>query len=151
MKLFIFWKISGFNNKNNVHHSPTGSDVTVMIIFSVGYFQHPTLKHCAISCSFSNVLSLSLSLSLSFSHSLTLSLSSGMFVAYASVGLVVTVIVLALALLVFYRKWRAGNRKSPELSDCLALDNHAAGQVRGFQPCTRTQLYTSTHTHTVHM
>ncbi|XP_046872320.1 CMRF35-like molecule 5 [Hypomesus transpacificus] len=52
----------------------------------------------------------------------------GMFVVYAGVGLVVTVIVLVLALLVFYRKWRAGNRKSIELSDCLALDNHAAGQ-----------------------
>ena len=59
-----------------------------------------------------------------------------MLVVYAAVGLVVTVTVLAL--LVFYRKRGAGNRKSPELSDCLALDNPAAGQVRGFQPCTRT-------------
>ena len=88
------------------------------------------------------------SLLVSLSH---LFFSSGMLVVYAGVGLVVTVIVLALALLVFYRKWRAGNRKSPELSDCLALDNHAAGQVRGFQPCTRTYLYTSTHTHSAHV
>ncbi|XP_067115558.1 uncharacterized protein [Osmerus mordax] len=57
----------------------------------------------------------------------------GMLVVYAGVGLVVTVTVLALTLLVFYRKWRAGNRKPTELSDCLALDNHAAGQVSCLQ------------------
>ena len=51
-------------------------------------------------------------------------------VLYFSVVLVVFVIVVGAAL-VYYRKWRGRNRKSPESSGPeLHLDNITAGQVR---------------------
>ena len=51
-------------------------------------------------------------------------------VLYSSVVLAVTVIVVGAAL-VYYRKWRGRNRKSPESSGPeLHLDNITAGQVR---------------------